>query len=70
MSEAEESAALLNGWDLRMAYSEQFGDTPMISPYRSMEQFEQAMRDALGSGVPDPDITFRCRATRAGCRVD
>ena len=53
-----------------MAYADQFGDSPMMSPLRSREQFEQAMRDALASGVPDADITSRCRATRAGWRVD
>ncbi len=70
MSEQHDPDALLSGWDLWTAYAEQFGDTPMMSPLRSREQFDQAIRTALESGVPDPDITFRCKATRAGCRVD
>ena len=70
MNENEEPAVPLTGWDLMMAYVERFGDTPLISPLRSREQFQQAMRDALASGVPDPDITSRSRMTKAGWRVD
>ena len=60
----------LDDGGLSVAYMERFGEMPIKGKLQDEKTFRQSLRDALRTGIADPWVTWRRRATDEGWTID